>query len=170
MDNTERLAAFQRDGYSIFESVYSEQQMAAWRAESDRLRESHDGIHAQPRSWWFGNMLERSPGLMWPVVSNPLIVEFMEQIVGPFVQLDNLTLAAFPPMSQDDAGDKVVELVSALPEDERKLVVHCGLEGLTPKSAADVTGLTPEAATKRWQRLRTRLSESPRWRALLDVD
>tara|TARA_E500000331_G_C16814334_1_gene522237 strand:- start:61 stop:366 length:306 start_codon:yes stop_codon:yes gene_type:complete len=52
-------------------------------------------------------MLELSPGLMWPVVSNPLIVEFTEVIVGPFVQLDNLTLAAFPPMNNTEAGDKV---------------------------------------------------------------
>lgn len=52
-------------------------------------------------------MLERAPGLMWPVVSNPLIVEFTEVIVGPFVQLDNLTLAAFPPMNNTEAGDKV---------------------------------------------------------------
>ena len=52
-------------------------------------------------------MLERSPGVMWPVVSNPLIVEFTEEIVCPFVQLDNLTLAAFPPMNNTEAGDKV---------------------------------------------------------------
>ena len=33
---------------------------------------------------------------MWPTVSNPVILDFAETVVGPFVQLDNLTLAAFP--------------------------------------------------------------------------
>jgi hypothetical protein len=43
-------------------------------------------------------MLERSPQLMWPAVANPTVLDFAEAVVGPFVQLDNLTLAAFLPM------------------------------------------------------------------------
>ena len=43
-------------------------------------------------------MLERSPQLMWPAVANPTVLNFAEAVVGPFVQLDNLTLAAFPPL------------------------------------------------------------------------
>ena len=43
-------------------------------------------------------VLERSPQLMWPAVANPTVLDFAETVVGPFVQLDNLTLAAFLPM------------------------------------------------------------------------
>ncbi len=46
-------------------------------------------------------MLERSPQLMWPAVSNPTVLDFAEAVVGPFVQLDNLTLAAFLPLDAD---------------------------------------------------------------------
>ena len=51
---------------------------------------------------WFGNMLERSPQLMWEAVSNPTVLDFAETVVGPFVQLDNLTLAAFLPMDEEN--------------------------------------------------------------------
>lgn len=107
MDIESRLAAYRRDGYTIFEAVYDAATMAAWRDECDRLEEAHVGVLTQPRSWWFGNMLERSPGLMWPAVSHPEIVTFAEQVMGPFVQLDNLTLAAFPPVARETADGRV---------------------------------------------------------------
>ena len=82
--------------------------MQLWREECLRLEASSPGIYAPgSRSWWFGNMLERSPALMWPAVSNPLLLDFAERVVGPFVQLDNLTLAAFPSVSKEEAAGKV---------------------------------------------------------------
>ena len=41
----------------------------------------------------FGNMLELAPHEMWEAVANPTVLDFAERVVGPFVQLDNLTLA-----------------------------------------------------------------------------
>ncbi len=107
MDIESRLAAYRRDGYTIFEAVYDADTVAAWRDECDRLEASHVGALQQPLRWWFGNMLERSPGLMWPAVSNPQIVAFAERVMGPFVQLDNLTLAAFPPIPREAAAGRV---------------------------------------------------------------
>jgi len=101
------LQQYKEQGYALFEGVYDEASIAAWRDEADRLEDAHDGLFSQKRNWWFGNMLERAPALMWPAVANPLIVDFIERIVGPFVQLDNLTLAAFPPLSKEEAADKV---------------------------------------------------------------
>jgi hypothetical protein len=40
------------------------------------------------------------------------------------------------------------------------LVIHCGLEGVPCTLAATRLGLGAEAATKRWQRLRSRLRTS----------
>ncbi len=94
-------------GYTIFEGVYSEVEMQHWRDELLRLEETSAGIHQQKRSWWFGNMLERSPALMWPALSNPVILDFAEDLVGPFLQLDNLTLAAFPSVSKEEAEGRV---------------------------------------------------------------
>ena len=53
-------------------------------------------------------------------------------------------------------GDRVRELS----DEDRKLVVHCGLEGLPRKEVATRLGLSTEAVTKRWQRLRDRLAEA----------
>lgn len=103
-----RLAEYRQQGYTVFEGVYDEGRMQLWREECLRLEASSPGIHAPGnRSWWFGNVLERSPALMWPAVSNPLLLDFAERVVGPFVQLDNLTLAAFPSVSKEEAAGKV---------------------------------------------------------------
>jgi RNA polymerase sigma factor (sigma-70 family) len=45
------------------------------------------------------------------------------------------------------------------PEEERRLLVHCGLEGLPHKEVAERLGLPIATVTKRWQRLRQRLLE-----------
>lgn len=62
----------------------------------------HDGgclLHvSESRFFWFGNMLERTPDQMWPAAANPRILEALEAIAGPFIQIDNFTLAAFPPL------------------------------------------------------------------------
>ena len=100
----DRLAQYQRDGFTVFENAYDKTQMQAWRAEQDRLEDISTGPYAQNRSWWFGNMLERAPHLMWPAVVNPLVLDLAEAVVGPFVQLDNLTLAAFPSADPAEAG------------------------------------------------------------------
>ena len=38
---------------------------------------------------------------------------------------------------------------------------HCGLEGMMIKDAAPILGLTVNAATKRWQRVREKLEHHP---------
>lgn len=61
---------------------------------------------------------------------------------------------------RDEGLASFIEGVHDLPEEDRKLVLHCGLEGLPRKEVATRLGLSTEAVTKRWQRLRTRLEES----------
>ena len=101
----ERLAQYRRDGYTVFKGAYDATTMQAWRREQDRLESVSTGPYAQKTSFWFGNMLERAPHLMWQAVANPQVLDFAEQVVGPFIQLDNLTLAAFPPMSAEEAAE-----------------------------------------------------------------
>ena len=52
-----------------------------------------------------------------------------------------------------------LEQVEQLPDDERALVLHLGLEGLSIKETAVQLDLSPAATEKRWQRLRRRLAE-----------
>lgn len=52
-----------------------------------------------------------------------------------------------------------VERVAEMGEEERVLVLCCGLEGLDSSEAARRLGIAPAAAAKRWERLRARLLE-----------
>ena len=102
-----RLKEYRLQGYTIFKKLYDEATMQNWRQEQDRLECASLGPYAKQRTTWFGNMLERSPNLMWAAVANTDVLDFMEAVVGPLVQLDNLTLAAFPPVDIEAAGGKV---------------------------------------------------------------
>ncbi len=51
------------------------------------------------------------------------------------------------------------DLVRELPEEDQKLVLHCGLEGLGYREVAERLNISSDAVAKRWQRLRARLAE-----------
>ena len=97
----ERFEKYKIHGFTIFERVFDESQMRLWREKHQQLSAENDG------QTWFGNMLEAAPDLMWPAVTHPTILEFVEKVMGPFVQLDNLTLAAFSSIEPQKAKGRV---------------------------------------------------------------
>ena len=97
----QRLDAYKTDGFTIFEKVFDETQMQLWREKHQELSVTHNG------QTWFANTLELVPELMWPAVSHPTILDFVEKMMGPFVQLDNLTLAAFASIEPEKAEGRV---------------------------------------------------------------
>ena len=97
----ERFEEYKTNGFTIFERVFDESQMLLWREKHQQLSAENDG------QTWFGNMLEAAPDLMWPAVTQPTILEFVEKVMGPFVQLDNLTLAAFSSIEPQKAKGRV---------------------------------------------------------------
>ena len=100
-DFSEHLEHYRENGYTIFPRLFHEDEMSKWR-------ERHQQLYAEfDNKTWFGNMLEYAPKLMWPAVSDPTIVDFAELVMGPFVQLDNLTLAVFHPTPKEEADGKV---------------------------------------------------------------
>ena len=92
---------FKKEGYAIFKHVYAEDTMEAMRSGLIKLNKASE----QQAQWWFGDTLEHLPELMLPLVANPLLLDFADQIIGPFMQLDNLTLAAFQSENNDRAGE-----------------------------------------------------------------
>lgn len=97
----DRYEAYKTDGFTIFEKVFDENQMKTWRETHKELSAEHNG------QTWFGNTLELAPDIMWPAISHPTILEFLEKVMGPFVQLDNLTLAAFPSNDKEKVNGRV---------------------------------------------------------------
>jgi RNA polymerase sigma-70 factor (ECF subfamily) len=70
-------------------------------------------------------------------------------------------------VARNETLERCIERLAALAEDERNLVIHCGLEGLSAADAARILGASPEAVAKRWQRLRARLREVAPFKDLL---
>jgi len=70
-------------------------------------------------------------------------------------------------VARDEGLTRLVGWLRELDGEERLLVAQVGLEGQPFGEVADRLGLTRDAAAKRWQRLRARLSEQPAARSLL---
>ena len=100
VDFKQYIETYERDGYAILPNLYSTDQIEQWKKKHAELMDDYEGETG------FGNMLEYAPKLMWPAVSHPITLDFLEQVMGPFVQLDNLTLAAFPSQSTEEAKTK----------------------------------------------------------------
>ena len=101
VDFKQYIETYERDGYVVLPNLYSTDQIEKWKKKHAELMGDYEG------QTWFGNMLEYAPKLMWPAVCHPVILDFLEQVMGPFVQLDNLTLAAFPSVLTEETENKV---------------------------------------------------------------
>ena len=64
-------------------------------------------------------------------------------------------------LAREDTVREFLANAGELDEEERMLLVHCGLEAETCAEAAVKLGLSEDAAIKRWQRLKARLRERP---------
>jgi DNA-directed RNA polymerase specialized sigma24 family protein len=53
----------------------------------------------------------------------------------------------------------VLEFVEKLDEDDRKLFVFCGLEGLSYAEVSEKTQVHKDTIAKRWQNLRGRIAQ-----------
>lgn len=62
-------------------------------------------------------------------------------------------------LARDESVQMLVDHVASLDPVDRMLLVHCGLEDLPCGQAAVRLGISADAATKRWQRLRARLRQ-----------
>jgi hypothetical protein len=94
----------QEDGYTVLKAQYDAESIERWKQLHSRLMEENKDAEGMG-SWWFGNMLERAPGEMLAPLTNPNVLELLEAMMGPFVQLDNLTLAAFAPAGDEDVPE-----------------------------------------------------------------
>ena len=78
-------ANFAKTGYTIFPAVYDIHSLAAWREIGE--------LHRQDRKFWIvGGLIEVHPTLALSVITNPTILSFVEKLIGPFVQLDGMSL------------------------------------------------------------------------------
>lgn len=99
----ERLDAYKRDGYTVFKKLFSAKLIEAWKAAYPGIVERQTPLGQEEPRLWLSSTLEFEPKLFLPAVANPAILDFAERVLGPFVQMDNLTFMAFPSVSREEA-------------------------------------------------------------------
>jgi RNA polymerase sigma-70 factor (ECF subfamily) len=141
-----------------------------WLRAIERLR-SHDSENCEFRAWIFGiakHVLlqvlrmrgrDRAPSRLGGGASGGSS--------GGLDQLPDSVTSISQRLAHEDSMRCFLDYAKRLESTDRDLLVHCGVEGGTCRDAATRLGLTDEAATKRWQRLRVELRESPWVRGLL---
>lgn len=104
----EHLEEYKENGFTIFKNVFNLSQMQAWKDSYKDIskRQTAPGTEVET-AWWLQSCVEYQPDLFLPAVSHPLLLDFAELVMGPFVQLDNLTFAAFPSVEKEEALGKV---------------------------------------------------------------
>lgn len=72
------------------------------------------------------------------------------------------TPAPSPPDAAEgrEAARRLEAAIAALSLADREIVLLVGVEGMSPSAAAEVLGITPEAARQRWARAKARLGET----------
>jgi RNA polymerase sigma-70 factor (ECF subfamily) len=65
-------------------------------------------------------------------------------------------------LARDESLERLVAFVDTLEPEERSLVLYCGIEERTGAEAGERLGISAEAASQRWLRLRARMRENPR--------
>lgn len=102
----DRIAEFKHQGYTVFEQAFSRDLMDRWIAKYPDLVSRQTPPGAANPTLWLSSVVEYEPWLMLPAVNDPVILDFAERVLGPFVQLDNLTFMAFPSLPRAEAEGK----------------------------------------------------------------
>ena len=102
----DRLSAYKRDGYTIFEGVFGEALIQSWKDVYPNIVDRQTPFGESEPTTWLRSTLEYEPKLFLPAVAHPLLLDFAELVMGPFVQMDNLTFMAFPSVSEEEARNK----------------------------------------------------------------
>ena len=100
----QRIEQYKEDGYTLFEGAFNADLIAQWKAKYQDLVERQTLPDAARPTYWLSSVVEFEPWLMLPAVANPTILDFAERVMGPFVQLDNLTFMGFPSVPKEEAA------------------------------------------------------------------
>lgn len=123
--------------------------------------DGYDPERGNFRAWLFGianHVLQRAllnlskgPGDARHALADE-VTSFIQQIPDEATRASRLA-------ARSDSLEVFIEAAGSLGEEERKLLLYRGLEGLPHHEVAEIMGIETETAKKRWQRLRGRLQE-----------
>ena len=88
---------FKRNGYTVFKELFNRNITEQWKTVFDDLVTRQPAIERR-RAPELGNqivldnLVERDPRVMLPAVTHPTILDFLERVMGPFVQMESLRM------------------------------------------------------------------------------
>ena len=88
MHFAERLAAYRRDGFTIFRGLHPTERLRAWCEAFPALSARTQFVGGNPND--LTNLLELAPELFLPAVADARLLDFAEAVMGPRVQLDSI--------------------------------------------------------------------------------
>ncbi len=106
MNPDDALEQFIHDGYTIFPAVHPPALMQRWREAYAPLCEAAS-LPGRPPVTWLSNLLEAAPALFLPMAAQPLLLDFAERVMGPFVQVDSTAMNVFASLPRGEAAGKV---------------------------------------------------------------
>lgn len=128
-----------RDGYAIIDEVFDAEIRHAWRTTLDHLRESEQASVYSTVSW-YRHILENCPDETLRAVTRPRLLDLIEKLIGPFVQLDGVSLIAFQPVHDADSlvrgwhRDRWAEFPNGVYTVPRAIHVLCYLQDITDET------------------------------------
>ncbi|WP_013630009.1 phytanoyl-CoA dioxygenase family protein [Rubinisphaera brasiliensis] len=128
-----------RDGYTVVDDVFDADTMLAWRDTLRHLQRSQSrSVYSTVH--WYRNILELCPTATWAAITKPVLLMLLDSLMGPFVQLDGVSLVAFDPLPEIDRPvrgwhrDRWAEFPQGRYTRPRAVHVLCYLQDITDTS------------------------------------
>jgi hypothetical protein len=92
-DMSHLVEFFRREGYAVLRKIFTRGQVEACIGHLSAARQRQRHI--------VYNLIESDPELFLTLAANSSVLEFCELVMGPFIQLDGLTIVGLPPKDPD---------------------------------------------------------------------
>jgi len=97
----EHYIEFERDGFTLFPKMLSQEWMNEMKGSFDELsKKMHVSGQGDPNV--LTNVLEHKHDYVLPALTNEKLLDFVEMIVGPHVQLESTTFRRTPPQQKKE--------------------------------------------------------------------
>ncbi len=96
-NNSEHCRQFRQDGYVVVRGLISRDEVTTWKNTFHQLIQKVEPIrrpakHGLGKQTVLDNLVEHAPAVMLPVVANSSILNLLEILMGPFIQLESLRI------------------------------------------------------------------------------
>ena len=102
------IEEFKQDGYTVFEGLFDLEQIELWKKSFEELLKRQPVLTERKRAPELGdvvvldNLIEKDPKAMLPAITHPVVLDFLEAVMGPLAQMESLRINRTTPVTQSD--------------------------------------------------------------------